>query len=262
MIRLFLFSFLFVAPSFAQKTFELRYQGKEGEVREYSFKTLYKARLTTLQDVHNLAEELEGRFSETILETGKDGVLRVQKELRVQEYKHNGQPQLIPEAQKGLVVQEYRLDPMLGKIGVLDSSTFIADDLMEMVIPLPSRKVGIGQTWKHRYSYNLPTTAKTKIYVPGAFRLAGVKGKFARIVGKFKTVIPTSEGIEYEGRVSFNAEVYLNLSSGILEHGRLTTDLRYYSRTPIAKAFFESSKKTTRIGYRIHFVSLFERIDR
>ena len=81
MIRLFLFSFLFVAPSFAQKTFELRYQGKEGEVREYSFKTLYKARLTTLQDVHNLAEELEGRFSETILETGKDGVLRVQKEL-------------------------------------------------------------------------------------------------------------------------------------------------------------------------------------
>ena len=257
-ILLFLTLFPFLISSVDAEGYSLRYRLDEKGAK-YKFKTVYRAKFTSLDEVRSLTEDISGTFQDLPVKILPRGGYRVSRSVHVENYVHNGREHPVEEYEKDLAGYEYILDPRKGKVKIVGSKTFDSRDAMEMVISFPRKEVKVGDTWRSSLYYNLKVGKQRKVPLKGVFKLTNVQGNIARIVGRYIGEVPPDRRMDYEGAVKWDCEFYFNLSKGEMERGRVVTGLKYLSKTLIAREFFFQSKKKERIGYALHLTSTFER---
>ena len=240
------------------KGFELRYKMQEGGV-QYRFKTHYKVKFTSLEEIRNLDEKISGTFEDRRVKPLENGGFRVARDVKVEKYIHNGNAESLKEYERNLAGYEYILDPRKGKVRIVGNNTFDPDDALEMVISFPRKALDVGDTWRSFYHYNLSVGSKRKVALQGAFKLADVRGNIARIVGRFRAEIPEDRELDYGGTIKLDSEYYFHLTRGMVERGKVVTSLIYQSKSLIAREFFRQSKRKERLGYALHLTNSFER---
>jgi|SaaInl4_135m_RNA_FD_contig_31_23611_length_1452_multi_5_in_0_out_0_2 hypothetical protein len=249
---------IFQSAPLLSKGFELRYKMEEGGI-EYRFKTHYKVKFTSLDEVRNLDEKISGTFEDQLLKPLENGGFRVSRDIKVQQYIHNGKSEPVKDYERNLAGYEYVLDPRKGKVRIVGNNTFDPDDALEMVVPFPRKSLDVGDTWRTFYHYSLSVGSKKRISLQGAFKLADIRGNIARIVGRFRAEIPKDPELDYGGSIKLDSEYYFHLSRGTIERGKVVTSLIYQSKSLIAREFFRQSQRKERLGYALHLTNSFER---
>ncbi|PCJ20295.1 MAG: hypothetical protein COB02_04470 [Candidatus Cloacimonadota bacterium] len=259
LVRYIILFFIVHSFTFAVREVRLEYKRQNADSLDFDYKNEYRVITTSMSEVNKLHALIDGIITETIVDPDFEGKIKIKKIIVVKHIKLNGyEDKSSSENLKKPSNYEYLLDKYKGNVQVVGSKDFRKEDLMNMNIVFPKKKLRSGNTWKSKYSYFFNLGKRKKISVFGKFKLVSIIDGYAKIIGKFVGDIGKTRKINYEGRVKLNFDMLFDIENGYFVSGKVSHSLRYESRTDLAMDYKKFVSDGSRLGYKLDFKSSFK----